>query len=282
MILIGIPTRGRPEYLAALLSSILFQKYVDYDVLIVDTASDGEKKVWDSTIATRFIHTIRGLGHRVDVVDWFPSCGRSEAAAVNYILHSAKNGNYDLVFKVDDDHVLEPTCLQVMSSAYYSLPTDKKAILSGVTPWMYCVRPGCSSPYDKKRCASTLGEYVSYLKQVDDDIEVVINHFDRYLDNFVARTQIASAANFMLKPDINCLWSDVSQSSFYLDAMWFLRLRHFFDYEFFFHLGVNVWHVAAESGGVRTEEGNLEKNGLWDKHNFEILREMAFDYKELL
>jgi glycosyltransferase involved in cell wall biosynthesis len=281
MILIGIPTRNRPDYLAALLSSILFQSYQDFDVLIVDTASSDENRVEDSTIVGRFINALRGGGHKVDVVSDIPACGRSEAVAVNYILSAAKIRGYDLVYKIDDDHVLEPTCLKQLADAFYEKNDGSNIIVSGVTPWMHSLGPGMSSPFDRLRRNITLGQNVSFLMKNEEGTKVVVNHFDRYEEGQIKPTRLASAANFLMKPDMNVLWSDVSPSSFFVDAMWFLRLQHFLNYSLFFHLGVNVWHVAADTGGVRVKEGDLEKDSKWDKHNFDLLCRFAEDLKEI-
>jgi len=281
MILVGIPTRNRPEYLAALLSSLMFQTEQRFDVLIVDSAQGSEKRVKDSTIACRFIEALLGLGHRVDVVTDFALCGLSEAAAVNHILSVAESKRYDFVYKVDDDHVLEPHCLRTLSLSLTSTNKYNPSLISGMTPWMHSIGPGMSSPSDDARHTHELGPNVTYLECKDTVLKVVINHFDRFEEPEIRSTVLASAANFMMKPDTRILWSDVSGSSFYLDAMWFLRLRNLLSYSLFFHTGVNAWHVAADTGGVRTEKGNHEKNSDIDYFNFALLFNMARGFKEI-
>lgn len=259
-ILVGIPTRDRPEYLACLLSSLLFQTDRYFDVLVVDT-STADQMLVDSPIVSRFADTLRALGNHVRF-EKVEASGRSEVVAVNRILVEAQLQGYGFVYKVDDDHVLPANTLATLrkNHAFYSKSTAD-ILLSGVTPWMAQVFPGAASPHDLPRSVSSLGARgVSYIDEVSgSEVTMEIGHFFRYAEDMVVRTELASAANFFLRPDTRILWSDICGSSKYADAVWFTQLREILQYQLYFLLGLNVWHVAAPTGGVREQASEFEK-----------------------
>ena len=262
-ILIGIPTRNRPEYLAALLSSLMFQSTQNFDIMIADTAVEDEEFVSDSVLAMRFVTTLLETGHNVFIQE-VPVCGKSEVVAVNYLLAEAHSREYKLFYKIDDDHVLPPNGLELLCKAHNEVNAEGPAIVSGVTPWMEPAWEGAASPSDNKRNISEVDKYIT---EVDPKTsEIRIGHFDRWRQPFVHETQLASAANFMMYPDIRLLWSDTGPSSLFADAVWFLQLRELLGYRMFFHLGVEAWHVAAHVGGVREGENSLfKKTSSWDR-----------------
>jgi glycosyltransferase involved in cell wall biosynthesis len=250
-ILVGIPTRDRPEYLSCLLSSLLFQTEKDFDVLIVDTSTEDEILA-NHPMISRFVTTLRGVGHgvrfiRVDVA------GRSEVTAVNRIILTAYLENYDFVYKIDDDHVLPPIALNQFLSVMRTREKCKEpCLISGVTPWMKKVFDDGSSPSDPLRSTVVSQRGMTYVAEVfEEDVRLQIGHFSRYDSAERVPTELASAANFFFRPDIRILWSDIGRSSKYADAVWFTQLQKLLGYEFFFLSGVPVWHVAAHQGGVR-------------------------------
>lgn len=208
--------------------------------------------------------------HKVEVA------GRSEATAVNHLLVEAKNKGYDYVFKVDDDHVLPPTTLQDLIKWLHKAEekSKTKCLVSGVTPWMHRVWEWASGPDDPvKRTQDVLEPMTDvYLRPPHDPAvleqkfrhRIDIGHFDKYDVHGLVRTKLASAANFLMRPESQVLWSDIGQSSLFADAVWFLQLQAFLGYELYFDPGTWVWHVAAPSGGVREKEGDLDKVSHWD------------------
>jgi len=269
-ILVGIPTRDRPAYLSCLLSSLIFQTDVDFDVLIVDTAI-GEQYLGDDSMVLRFVDTLRALGHKVSILE-VDVAGKSEAAAVNRILVEAFLSGYGFVYKVDDDHILPPDALEKLRRAHTNLRGEHPVLLSGVTPWMFEAYEGASSPYDPPVDASEIGlRGVTFVRGDKASVDVEIGHFCRYNSTDIVRTELASAANFFLQPDIRILWSDVCGSSKYADAVWFLQLRKLLQYRMYFLLSLNVWHVAAPTGGVREELGDFDKSTKCDFLREQIL-----------
>lgn len=282
-VFVGIPTRDRPEHLACLLSSLLFQEHRDFDVYIMDSGAS-DLPVIEHPLVVPFVDTLRGTGHVVSCIQ-VEVAGRSEVVAVNKILSLSKLEGYDFVYKIDDDHVLPPNALKVLCSTYRELSqdaSDSPLLLSGVTPWMRKVFEGASSPYDKP---STLGDAspmgLTFVERaLNGEVYLEIGHFHRYAVSTLAPTELASAANFFMKPDIRILWSDVGRSSKYADAMWFLQLGKLLNYQLLFLTGLNVWHVAALTGGVREETGNFHKESTEDGFRERLFAELYQDLED--
>jgi len=259
-ILVGIPTRDRQEYLGMLLATLLFQDYSAWDLLIVDTSAS-ESPLEEHPVMQRYLPTIRALGHQV-IVEKVSVSGRSEATAVNRILVQSTLQGYDAVYKVDDDHILPPKTLGVLYGDLTRLERDSehgtgKYLVSGITPWMIPAWEGAYGP-------ESVGDIVppSMVEfSVSDagELRNTVGHFLRYpgvkslLGGTLYKSYFASAANFMMRPRCDLLWSDIGESSLFADAVWFLQLRTFLDVTLAFDTSVEVWHAAAPSGGVRRD-----------------------------
>ena len=245
-------------------------------MFVMDSGTSGERITGHPLVAP-FVDTLQGTGHAVKCI---PVCvaGKSEGVAVNRILVMSKLEGYDYVFKVDDDHVLPPDSLELLVRYHReAAPGGTPVLLSGVTPWMRQVFDGAASPYDNEKTLGDVGPRgITFVDQVLNGGEVAleIGHFNRYAVNTLAPTELASAANFFLVPDVRILWSDVGESSKYADAMWFIQLRKLLGYKLFFLTGLNVWHAAALSGGVREEEGNFQKTSPEDAFRELLLAEL--------
>jgi len=280
-ILVGIPTRDRPEYLACLLSSLLFQTEQDFDIFIVDS-SEAEPSC-ENTIVSRFLDTHKGLGRDVRYLCEAKVVGRSEAASVNQIMYAAYYQGYGHVYKIDDDHVLPPNALTALKNVYRGLEhrTEPvgRVILSGVTPWMAVAWEGASGPATPPVNADGITGNITGIVETDGDIEVRSGHHDQYAQSIIQETQLPSAANFFMRPDISILWSDICESSLYADAVWFLQLRKFLNYQMYFYTGISIWHVAANVGGVR-ERDSFEKDSFHDGIRKEFLRSFYYLLKD--
>lgn len=272
-ILVAIPTRDRPEYLSILLSSLIHQTEQAFDVLIVDTSDENELDL-NAAPLERFLTTLSALGHscyyeRVEVA------GRSESAAVNTILAFALFGEYDLLYKTDDDHLLQPDTLERLKKAHSELMSEHgvPVMVSAMTPYMHQVGPGMSSPHSLPIVSLPDDFRVIKYEVIGDRLVVDANQFDRCVSDLgVFPSMLASAANFMMKPDARILWQDMGHSSLHADAIWMIQLSKFFGYKFFFDTGCISWHVTAPSGGVRDKCDEYSKTSEWDEKRKEHLK----------
>lgn len=274
-ILVIIPTRDRPEYLSILLSSLIFQTEQMFDVLIVDSSESTEYT--EVAPVSRFIATLKALGHSV-LIRQVAVAGRSEVAAVNYGLTYATLNGYKYLYKTDDDHLLQPDLLARMLYAYENSP--KPCLISAMTPFMYRVKEGYSGPDSHPYVAKLKEIPITSIGLDDGKASIDIGHFNRFTtDQGVHPSDLASNANFFMKPDARFLWEDTGQCSLYADASWMLKLEKFLGYKFFFDTGCVSWHVTAPSGGVRERDDDYIKQSKWDefrqKHLTYLLEEFS-------
>ncbi len=287
-ILVGIPTKGRPEYLSTLLATLMYQTEEKWDLMIVDT--DPDASACGHPQVDRFADTIVALGHEVYYIDQ-PTETKSEVAAVNRILMEAKSRGYEFLFKVDDDHTMPPNTLARLKAF---LENDKGAnvprVISGLSPWMKPAWPGAIGPESVLDLGEHVGKFMDIWLEENDD---AINGFDLHMDNthfyrwtipkdykgpYVRRSKRVHPANFMMRPSSQILWSEIGSSSMYADAIWSLQLQKFLGYELYMDMTVDVWHVAAPHGGVRTTEGDHTKNSGADNLRKEVLIQMLLDF----
>lgn len=278
--MIGIPTRNREGYLAALLGHILLQERrsvasqfnLTFKVVIIDTAYyDDEVPVQGQVQVMRLVAALEGTGTTVDIVSLGSSL-KSETIAVNRILYLAYEAEVDFLYKIDDDHILpHDTMIRLVEDMFFlEGKTDGRVLVSGVTPWMW---PAFEGAWDAESMSNDVPPVpLTYLKEDSEcpgKLTAVINHFNRWgsqnMEEPVVYTELASAANFMMRPDIRVLWSDTGTRSMYCDAAWFVQLKRLLDYRLYFDVSLNIWHVAAPSGGVRDGEPTLEKPDEEDK-----------------
>lgn len=281
-ILVAIPTRDRPEYLSILLSSLVFQTEQRFDVLIVDTSSEWEEETSqylyeNAAPVSRFIATLRAQGHAVKIKH-VSVAGRSEVAAVNYAMVYATLNEYGYLYKTDDDHLLQPDLLARLLFAYEKCP--KPCLVSAMTPFMYRVKEGYSGPDSNPYCGMVEGKPLTSMELKDGEVAIEIGHFDRCMSDYgIQPSDLASNANFLMKPDARFLWEDIGHCSLFADASWMLKIAHYLGYKFFFDTGCVSWHVTAPSGGVRDRNDEYDKRSEWDSFRKQHLTYLMKEYK---
>lgn len=257
--LVIIPTRDRPEYLTLLLSSLLLQDDPSFDILILDS---GEPEAEFRSVPKKYeaythvVSALRGSGHLVQHMP-VKVLGRSEVSAVNYGMSLALAREYGFVFKVDDDHIVPGDALRSLRNKLlkYSAQNSGPVLISGVTPWAV-KKEGLENAYGPETTFDDdpQGEILT-IDEASDDPAIDPVHFMRYpnVTKEVYDTELASAANFFMRPDTRILWAEINGSSLLADARWFLQLKKYLHYRLYFDLQLNVWHMVAKSGGVHRE-----------------------------
>ena len=279
-ILVGIPTRDRPEYLCGVLATLMFQIEHRWDLFIVDSSSK-TSRVRDHIQVKRFTDTLTALGHKVEFIDKPNFASRSSVVAVNSILVEAALRGYGYLFFVDDDHVVPPDTLSKLKEFIDEHYQEKSPVLiSGVTPWMHKVWEGAAGPGDIHSPED--GEEPSDLDiGLNGELQVGTSLFYRWTHppgRPIFDSTLASDANFMMKPDLRILQSDLGPSSLHAFSVWFLQLQVLLGYRLYFDVSLNVWHVAAPSGGVRDEDGNHVKDKEADNARKELLKYWVRNY----
>jgi hypothetical protein len=280
-ILVGIPTRERPEYLSGLLATLMYQDEPRWDLLIVDTSPDEDNRVKDHPQVSRFVQTLEALGHLVEFIERPNKASTSSVIAVNTILTEAVLREYSFLFFVDDDHTVPPNTLRRMRE-FIENCSDFPALISGVTPWMQEAWYGAATPEDVFTPDKKVKIPPSDIRVQDGELRIGKELFYRWdtteMTSLIVESPLASDANFMMRPDLRILQSDIGPSSLHAFSVWFLQMRHLLGYRLFFDVSINVWHVAAPHGGVRVEVGNHVKDLEEDLRRRAILEKLVKDF----
>lgn len=120
---IGIPTKDRGIELALLLQSLLNQSYQEFDVIIYDDCFS-DVLTSNSTIKS-LIKLLKSSGHSIKIVKGKrkgPQYGSQK------ILDEAKT---ELIFRVDDDVSLQPSCLEELVETFRRYEGEKELVAVG-------------------------------------------------------------------------------------------------------------------------------------------------------
>jgi hypothetical protein len=284
-ILVGVPTRRRPEYLSGLLATLMYQTESKWDLLIVDT--DPEPGLEEHPQVKRFIDTLRALDHRVTVARRPNPGSKSPVIAVNTLLVESALQGYGYLFKVDDDHTAPPETLARMREEVDGLEGEGPVLVSAPSPWMHKAWEGAVGPEDIRMIGQDETTPSDIRLEKNGEVFIGDGLFfrwkkDKANESYLVESKLGSDAVFMMRPDLRILQSDVGPSSLYAGAVWFLQLRGLLGYKIYFDRSLDVWHVAAPSGGVRREEGLYVKTEEVDYRRKDVLKMLLrqFDLEE--
>jgi len=120
---VGIVTHNRQDYLACLLTSLLAQTYQNYDVFIMD--NDTDESMINNKLIMSLLRRFEVSGHTWRL--WRGSPNVSFPISHQTIFNSTK---CKYVFKLDDDLILENTCLERLMAQIKS--DDNIAAVGGI------------------------------------------------------------------------------------------------------------------------------------------------------
>ncbi len=106
-ITVGVPSKERYDFLLLLLNSLLLQTYKNFDVIVVDDSAP------DKRVDLRQVPIYKHIFNMFDrfKIGWEIIFGSQEGQVKNHLKVLEKSKN-QWVLRCDDDHVLEPTCIQ--------------------------------------------------------------------------------------------------------------------------------------------------------------------------
>ncbi|MFA7143587.1 MAG: glycosyltransferase family A protein, partial [Candidatus Dojkabacteria bacterium] len=125
-ILVGIPTKDRPQSLTRLLKSLKDQTFNDFDVIVVD---DSVADIRQNAELREAVIDISKNGHIINVVK---GVNLNQAVAHNHILNHAILNDYKLVFRVDDDITLDKHHLSRIFSHFVKDRKCEYAAMGGI------------------------------------------------------------------------------------------------------------------------------------------------------
>lgn len=262
-------TRGRPAALSGLLASLAGQSYGDWSLLLLPNgAIEQDRRLCTTT--KRYLAWLNANGVECNVID-MGNIGRSPAVAFNRAMVEADRE--DIVLVLDDDMWIAPDYIEHMVESFIQLEQshDDPVVLSGVTPWMDAAWEGIgphvtSRPLDEATAVIQLLGFADWFDTKTRSFEIIALQNTSYglagsKESQLRPSHAISPANFMLRPELKIPWSDVGHPFVYADLAWSLQARSLLNYQIWFDLRCEAWHVNDSGGGLRLGEGNFDKEG---------------------
>jgi GT2 family glycosyltransferase len=243
-LIVTIFTYNRPEYVAANLLGLKGQTFNAFDIMIVDDASP--QIVRENPMVANIISRLEDEGHKVYHHRMAENGGISKARkeATKNI-----NKNWKYCFDLNDDHFLEPDCIEKMMA---TITMDEKiGVVGSCTPMIFWDRSTLIRNYDdfklklNKITFNSGGgpefnrgvDYV-YLKEGRMIVTpITIDHASQ----FIYRTGIVSVED---------LPSGYSNVGFTEETDFSLRFRKA-GYLLMFQPNAINWHMLSPKGGIR-------------------------------
>ena len=175
-ITVGVPTKERYDSLLTLLNSLLLQSYKNFDLIIVDDSSPDKRP--DLRQIPIFAH-IFNMFNRFGI-GWEILFGEGKGQVNNHIKVLEKSKNL-WVLRVDDDHVLEPDCIDQLASHLFIDDNEIRAIAPRVVHSDKIFPMDCVSPY----ITDVLSKYALQFTEFNDTREV-----EHYYSTFMGRKDL--------------------------------------------------------------------------------------------
>lgn len=126
-VLVDIPTKDRQESLLRLLGTLKGQTFKAFDIIIMDDSKN------DNTVYSdeykKVVEELQAMQIRTYLVK---GSGQNQAFAHNRHLEHALKHGYSLVFRVDDDIVLEPDHIKILFDAFVEDEKCEYAAMGGI------------------------------------------------------------------------------------------------------------------------------------------------------
>ena len=275
---ICIPTRNRFEHLSNLLCSLAFQTYKNFNVLIVDD-SEPQFNLTQIPFISPTLNLLTNNGN-----SWRVVFGSKKGPHYSHklILEEAKS-NY--IFRVDDDCVLEPTCLERLVE---TMVADDNC--AGVAPLV--LNPNISK--DKQTLPDNWRQLPQYSTKVTyDDKTKHVDHspgiqWNIHLDNEPKLVEHLHSS-FLYKKAVAVAvggWDEMIgelSSKGMTEETWFSYKLFKAGFNLYVDPRTVAWHYQSPKGGVRTENNDskeAEKLYWSDREKFsKWFKRMGYDKK---
>ena len=263
---VGIPTKDRYVNLALLLWSLCEQSYKDWDVTIIDD-SENRTDIREVDYYRHILKRIEKEGHR-----WRVEFGRKRGPHWSH--QQIVDGANELIYRVDDDCILDKNCLEELVNSYSEL---------GINGLKQGIKIGAVGPIVLDPSIDPVYEYLplgyqsfrKYQGKVDDyGVNFGEHQWRRHPDDELQEVQHLYSSFLYHKLEA------VSIGGYDLD---YDLPGHREETDFTFRLWqagykvlVNpralVWHLRAPQGGIRA----FNNNQLWANCQERFVRKFKF------
>ena len=237
-ILINIHTHNRPDALAVNLTGLYFQTFRDFDIIIVDDASD--EPIEDDPLIKIYKERFK---HENDKLS-FIRMEENNGIATNRALILDKIKEYDFVMDLNDDHLMERNCI---SKLIRSLSYDDVVAVGTATPMFFW-------PYETI-CRKYEGQVLNDIWTSDGQIMLKRGIDYLYMKGDMpinAPLEQPHVSQFMYKPEsLKSLPKGYSILGFTEETDLALRLSKSSGKKLLFQPDAISWHMQYKKGGIR-------------------------------
>jgi GT2 family glycosyltransferase len=245
-LLITIFTHNRPEYLALNMASLRTQTFKSWDLLVVDDYSD--TRVSENPLINSLYNRITDDGHNVRFYRNDSNLGIAKSRK-KLIEDSMMIKDYAFVFDLNDDHFLEPNCIELMMQTMKS--NDKIGCVGSCSPMFWWTKEQRFRKFadwkDRinnitfdKNSAPYLHRGVDWC-YVDDSGKLLTTPIKvEHCSQFIWRTGV----------ELGKLPEEYSVVGFTEETDFSLRFRRA-GYVLLFQPNAINWHLCSPKGGIR-------------------------------
>jgi len=264
-LLISLFTRNRPKALAVTLMSLWSQNNRDFDLLIVDDAST--PPVIDDKFIRIICTRLKQEGVNIDFVRSGVNNGISKNRAA--ILNRLKE--YELVFDLNDDHFLEPDCINLLVKTIES--TDA-CVVGSVTPFFYAPNRDVYRRLPTHPINTIFIDEGGDLKLSRGVDFIYIDDKEQLLTEPI---EVAHASQFIYRPEFVDELPEYSVLGFTEETELSMRCKKNSGKPILFVPNAINWHMQAPTGGVR-ESKNMASWEEMKASDWEIFKGNWYDW----
>jgi len=245
-LLISLFTRNRPKALAVTLMSLWCQNYRDFDILIVDDASTPQ--VREDKFVRIICTRLKQEGITIEFVRSNSNRGISKNRAA--VLNKLKE--YEFVFDLNDDHFLEPNCLELLMK---TIKGTDACVVGSATPIFYA---------PNKELYHKLPDRPINIVFVDDEGALKLSRDVDFIyadikgELLEEPIEVSHASQFVYRPEYVDELPEYSVLGFTEETELSMRCKRNSGKPILFVPNAINWHMQAPSGGVR-EGKNMAK-----------------------
>jgi len=264
-LLISLFTRNRPKALGVTLMSLWCQNYRNFDLLVVDDASEPPVKEdeYIRIICTR----LKQEGIHIDFVRSGVNNGisKNRAAVMN------KLKEYEYVMDLNDDHFLEPDCLRLLVK---TIKEKDACVVGSATPIFYAPNNKIYRKSPKHKINIVFIDEAGELKLSRDVDFIYADDKNKLLKEPI---EVSHASQFIYRPEYVDELPEYSVLGFTEETELSMRCKRNSGKKIFFQPNAINWHMQAPSGGVR-ESKNMARWEEMKAADWKIFNSNWFDW----
>ena len=271
---IHIVTRDRPESLALLLTSLIFQTYKNWDMVILDNSRN--TKINNYYLIRTIINRLQLEGHRFHVIennDEHRDIGKYR----NQVIEADPFKN-NIGIRIDDDSICEPNYIEILMNGF----TDNKiGIVGGIVPYLFYPKTYILQPEKFNEIPSFFVPWTdhctNFVRFIDNDGKDL-----HYKKTYFESGHIRSSYAYRIDLAKKIRFHEWSGPTGYTEETVFCIKTWLNGYKVIINPNAVCWHTAYIVGGGRDKISGQEQMNQIKKNNEERMQTELDIYRKTL